>query len=337
MTTRRDFLRVSALAGGGMLLGVRWAAAAAEEGAAAALFRPNAWLRVESDGRVVLVVGRTEMGQGVRTALAKILAEELDVDLDRVELEQASPGREYDDLGTGGSSSIMDGWDPLRQAGAAARAMLVGAAAERWGVASESCHTESGSVIGPGGRTATYGDLAVDAARRSIPESPPLKPANERRQIGHAAKRLDGPAIVAGRARYGLDVRLPGMLFAVVARSPSFDATLTSFDGTTALAVAGVVDCFSIPSGVAVVARSTWAALAGRRALVASWREGPGARFSSAEHDRALAAAVEEPGVTTRRDGAGRAGLARAARRLSAVYRYPFAAHGSIEPVNATA
>lgn len=337
MTTRRDFLRVSALAGGGLLIGFRWAAGEAAEAGAAAPFRPNAWVRIEADGRIVLVVGKSEMGQGVRTALAKILAEELDVELAQVELEQASPGPEYDRLGTGGSSSVMRSWDGLRAAGATARAMLVAAAAQRWGVEAAACRTEPGRVLAPGGRVAGYADLAVAAAEQKPPQAPPLKPAAERRLIGRSAARIDGPAIVTGRARYGLDVRLPGMLFAVVARPPRFGGALESFDAAAALAVAGVRHCFAIPSGVAVVARSTWAALAGRRALAVRWREGVGAGFSTGAHARALRAAAEEAGVTTRRDGEGRAALAAAPRRLHAVYEYPFAAHGAIEPVNATA
>lgn len=337
MTTRRDFLRVSALAGGGLLIGFRWAEAAGGEAGGSATFRPNAWVRIEPDGRIVLVVGKTEMGQGVRTSLAKILAEELDVDLEQVELEQASPGPEYGRLGTGGSSSVMGCWDPLRAAGASARAMLVAAAAARWGVGAGDCRTEAGRVLGPVGRAASYAELAAEAARQAPPETPPFKPAAERRQLGRRSPRLDGPAIVSGRARYGLDVRLPGMLFAVVARPPRFGGALDSFDAGPALATAGVTRCFTIPSGVAVVARSTWAALAGRRALAVRWREGAGASFSSEAHARALAAAAAEPGVTTRRDGAGRAALAGAARRLNALYEYPFAAHGAIEPVNATA
>lgn len=337
MTTRRDFLRLSALAGGGLLIGFRLDAEGAGASAAAGAFRPNSWLRVEADGRVVLIVGRSEMGQGVRTALAKITAEELDVDLDRVALEQASPSPEYDDLGTGGSSSVMEGWDPLRRAGATARAMLIAAAAARWGVDAAACRTASGAVLGPGGRRADYSELAADAARQPVAEAPPFKPTVERRLIGRATPRLDGPAIVTGRAVYGLDVRPPGMLFAVVARPPRFGGSVRSFDAAAALARPGVRACFQIPTGIAVVADSTWAALEGRRALAVVWTDGAGAAFSSDAHARQLAAAAEEPGITTRRDGRGRAGLESAASRLRALYLYPFAAHAGLEPVNSTA
>ncbi len=336
IATRRDFLRFGALAGGGLLVGFRLDGASAGVEAAAAPLA-NAWVRIEGDGRVVLVIGKTEMGQGVRTSLAKILAEELDLTLDAVTLEQASPGPGYEELGTGGSSSLMGSWDPLRAAGASARAQLIAAAAARWGIDVASCRTESGRVHGPGGRVAAYGELAAEAARLPAPGTATPKPAAERRLIGRSARRLDGPAIVTGRAVYGLDVRLPGMLFAVVARSPTLGGALRSFDAARALALPGVRACLRIPTGVAVVATSTWAALAGRRALTLDWDPGPHATFSSAEHFERLAAAAEEPGITTRRDGRGRAALAAAARRHRALYLYPFAAHAAIEPVNSTA
>lgn len=339
MTTRREFLRITALAGGGLLLGLRLGVpdAEASEGAPATPFRPNAYLRIDPDGRVTLVVDKTEMGQGVRTSLAKLLADELDVELEGVTLEQASPGPEFGSLGTGGSSSLMRSWDPLRRAGATARAMLVAAAAERWGVPPARCRTEAGRVLGPKGKALGYGELAAAAARKPVPEDPPLKKASERRLVGRSARRLDGPAIVTGRAVYGLDVRLPGMLHAVVARAPVLGGTLRSFDAAKALALPGVRACLRIPSGVAVVAASTWAALEGRKALALDWEPGEHAGFSSADHLRRLEAAAGEPGVTTRKDGAGRAALEKAARRHDALYLYPFAAHAAIEPVCSTA
>jgi isoquinoline 1-oxidoreductase beta subunit len=333
VTTRRDFLRVAALAGGGLLVGLRLGA----EEAGVAEFRPNAWLRLTPDGRIVFLVGRSEMGQGVRTALPMIVAEELRVDLATIEIEQAWPGCGFDDLGTGGSSSMSDDWDRVRTAGAAAREMLVAAAAARWEVDPGRCRAERGRVLAGDGRAFPYAELVAEAARQPVPASPRLTSASERRVVGGAAPRSDGPAIVRGTARYGLDVRLPGMRFAVLARAPSFGAAVRSFDGAPALAVAGVEACFAVPRGVAVVARSTWAALRGREALRVEWSEGPHATFSSDSHREQLTAAVAAPGVTTRRDGEGRAALAAAASRHEATYHYPFAAHAAIEPVNATA
>ena len=335
MTTRRDFLRVAALGSGGLFLGLRLGAA---EATAATDFRPNAWLKLFPTGRIVFVVGRSEMGQGVRTSLPMIVAEELAVEPESIELEQAYPGCGFDDLGTGGSSSMSDDWDRLRQAGAAAREMLVAAAAARWGVAAAACRADSGRVLEiAGARSFAYRELVAEAARLPVPAAPTLRPRTEFRVIGSVRRRLDGPDIVAGRARYGLDVRLPGMRYAVVARPPSFGAELRSFDATAALALPGVEACFAIPRGVAVVARSTWAALGGREALHVEWTEGPDASFSSAAHGERMVASVAAPGIVTRRDGAGREALAGAVRRHEALYLYPFAAHAAIEPVNATA
>jgi len=335
VSTRREFLQVVALAGGGFALGIRLGADDAVP--AATPFRPNAWVRVEPDGRIVVVVGKSEMGQGPRTSLPMLVAEELEVGLDQIELEQASPSPEYDDLGTGGSSSITDGWDPLRRAGAAARTMLIAAAATRWQVAPENCRAERGRVVEVGGeRSLSYGELAADAARQPAPAEPALKPRSAYRLIGTAPPRTDGPDLVTGRARYGLDVRLPGMLFAVVARPPVLGGSVESFDAAETLATPGVTACFRIPSGIAVAATSTWAALRGRDALRVKWIDGEHADFSSRAHVQQLTKLSEQPGITTRKEGRGRAALAGAAQRHEALYLYPFEAHASVEPVNST-
>jgi CO/xanthine dehydrogenase Mo-binding subunit len=335
MTTRREFLELVALAGGGFALGARLGAD--EAPAAARRFRPNAWVCIEPDGRIVVVVGHSEMGQGPRTALPMILADELDVGLEQITLEQASPNAEYDDLGTGGSSSVSDGWDPLRQAGAAARTMLVGAAAARWGIAPESCRTERGRVHeSSSSRSLAYAELAADAARQPVPQHPRLKSRGERRLIGTSPLRPGVLDLVTGRARFGLDVRVPGQRFAVVARPPVLGGKLASFDPAPALARPGVVACFAIPQGIAVVATSTWAALRGRAALAPVWDDGPNATFSSAAHRERLIAASDSPGITTRRDGRGRDALAGAGLH-EALYLYPYEAHAAVEPVNSTA
>ncbi|MCM2270012.1 MAG: molybdopterin-dependent oxidoreductase [Thermoanaerobaculia bacterium] len=336
MITRRDLLRVSALAGGGLLVGFRLGA----EEAPGAPFTPNAWLRFEPDGRVVVRVGKSEMGQGVRTALPMIVAEELELPLERLEIEQAWPGCGVDGLGTGGSGSVMRNWDRLRLAGAAARELFVAAAAARWGVAAADCRAEAGRVHErAGGRSFAYAELLADAARLPVPESSTLRPKAraDYRLVGSSPARVDGTAIVTGAARYGLDVRLPGLRFAVVARPPVLGGTLVSFDAAAALAVPGVEACFAIPRGVAVVARSTWAALRGRDALRVVWDDGPHADFSSDAHRERLVAATAAPGIVTRRDGGGHDAVAAATSRHEALYVYPYAAHAAIEPVNATA
>ncbi|HEX9886792.1 MAG TPA: molybdopterin cofactor-binding domain-containing protein [Longimicrobiales bacterium] len=339
MKTRREFVAVMAGAGGALVLGVDlrplWSRDVSQERDG---FRPNAWVRIDADGSVTVVVGKSEMGQGVRTGLPMIAAEELDVPLERVRLEQASPGPDYTDLGTGGSSSTTDSWGPLREAGAAARAMLVAAAAERWGVTPDACRTEDGAVLHPAtGRRLGYGELATDAARQPVPERPVLKARAEYRLLGTPRNRLDGPDIISGQARYGLDVRRPGMRYAVVARSPVLGGRVASFDGARALRVNGVVDVIEIPTGVAVVAEHTWAAIKGRDALEIQWRESPHAAFDTERHREALEAATVAPGHTIRRDGRGREAFDDTTRHMEAVYHYPFAAHGSVEPVNCTA
>jgi isoquinoline 1-oxidoreductase beta subunit len=333
MSTRREFIKLVGASGGALVLGVGRA-----RGQGPAAFRPNAWLRIEPDGRVAIKVGKSEMGQGVRTALPMIVAEELDVPFESVRVEQAQPGPDFRSLGTGGSRSVMTSWAPLRKAGAAARTMLVGAAAARWGVSAAECTTEAGAVVhARSGRRLAYRELAADAAKQPVPEAPVLKKLAEFRLLGRSQPRVDGADIVTGRARFGIDVRPPGLRFAVVARPPLLGGSVASFDAAAARAIRGVRDVVQIASGVAVVADDTAAALRGRDALVVKWNDGPNAAFGSEAHTRALERAVADPGMTIRKDGEGRAGLSRAARTLEATYLYPFAAHAPIEPMNSTA
>lgn len=334
MSTRREFIKLVGASGGALVLGVGRTSA---QGAASA-FKPNAWLRVEPDGSVVIRVGKSEMGQGVRTALPMIVAEELDVDFGSVRIEQAQPGPDFRSLGTGGSRSVMTSFAPLRKAGAAARTMLVGAAAARWGVAAAECTTGSGAVAhAKSGRRLAYRELCADAARQPVPEAPALKKTTEFKLVGRRQPRVDGADIVTGRARYGIDVRLPGMRFAVVARPPLLGGSVASFDASAARAVRGVRDVVQISAGVAVVADDTASALRGRDALVVKWNDGPNAGFDSEAHTRALEQAVAQPDMTIRKDGEGRAAMGKAARTLEATYLYPFAAHAPIEPMNSTA
>lgn len=333
--TRRAFIQIAAFGSGALVLGVRLGESANEPGGP---FHPNAWLRIEPDGRIVLVVGKSEMGQGVRTSLPMILAEELDVELAQVTIEQASPGPEYKRLGTGGSGSISRTWEPLRQAGAAAREMLVAAAAIRWGVDPSQCRTQRACVIeAASGRSLTYGELATEAARQELPRFPRFKRLDEFTLIGTPQKHIDGPRIVTGQAVYGLDVQLPGMLHATLVRPPTLGASVRSFDGSAALRVAGVQRLVQVSKGVVVIADSVWAALKGREALRVDWTEGPHASFSSAQHQKNLEAAAMGGGITTRRDGEGIAALERATKKVEALYSYPFEAHAALEPVNATA
>jgi CO/xanthine dehydrogenase Mo-binding subunit len=334
VTTRRHFIQSLAAGSGALVLGVRLPAA--QEGGRS--FGPNAWVRLEADGAIVITVGKSELGQGVRTALPMIVAEELDADFSQVRLEQASPSSAFNRLGTGGSTSLMTLWDPLRQAGAAARAMVVAAAAARWGVPAESCETEASHVLHrPTGRRLAYRELVAEAARQPVPQKPVLKDPSRFRLLGRAQRRLDGPDIVTGRALYGFDVRLPGLLRAVVLRPPVLGARAVRVEAGEALKVPGVKQVLAISRGIAVVADSSWAALQGREALRVEWTSSPHAGFNGAELQQALARETGTPGVTICKDGAGREGFAKATRRFRATYHYPWEAHAAMEPMNATA
>lgn len=334
MTTRRQFIHLVATGSGALVLGVRVATA----GEAPQRFAPNAWVRLEADGSIVVQIGKSELGQGVRTALPMILAEELDAEFSQIRLEQASPGPDFPRLGTGGSQSLMTLWDPLRQAGAAARTMLVGAAAARWGVTLDSCATERSHVVHrASGRKLAYRDLLADAAKQPVPAKPVLKKVADFKLLGRDQRRLDGPAIVVGKAVYGLDVRRPGMLYTVVARPTVLGSKAAKVDSDAALKVPGVKRVVEISRGVAVVADTTWAAQQGRDALKIEWSGSPHAAFTGSSFMDELAKLAEAPGVPIRKDGSGRAGFGKATRKVAATYRYPWEAHAPMEPMNCTA
>lgn len=332
LVSRRTFVQAMAATGAALTLGVRWSAGA---GDASSTFRPDAWIAIADNGTVTLTVARSEMGQGVRTALPMILAEELEADWRRIVVAQASPGPAFKDMGTGGSDSVAASWAPLRKAGAAAREMLVSAAAQTWGVDRALCVAQAGAVHHrASGRSLDYGALATAAAAMPVPADPPLKARADYRLVGQPVKRLDGPAIVLGTATYGLDVRIPGMRYAAVLRSPAIGGTVATWDGTAARAIRGVRDVVQVSTGIAVVADSTWAALRGRDALSVSWSPGTAPTFDSDQFRLRLEEAAERPGVETRREGDAPTALAGAARRLDALYSYPFHTHAAVEPMS---
>ncbi len=334
--TRRQFLRAGALSGAALVLRIPLFAEQARQGTGR--FAPNQWLRIGADGKVTAVVARSEMGQGVRTALAMILAEELDADWKAIVVEQAVPGPDYPRMSTGGSGSVEGSWKGLRQAGAAAREMLVEAAARRWNMPASSCRAEAGTVVhAASSRRLSYGELASEAAALPVPKEPRLKDPKDFRLVGTRVRRVDGPAIVSGSAAYGIDTRIPGMLFAAVASSPVRGAELLRYEVSKAKAVPGVRDVVPIDGAVAVLADDTFAALAGRDALGAVWNEGPNGALTTADLWSRIDAAAEEPGRVSRQSGDAGTALAAAATRLSATYRTPFQAHATLEPGNCTA
>lgn len=349
--SRRHFLVAGTAACGGLLLGWRIGGGRRGLGAAAAdaaisdpaAFAPNAFIRIGTDGRVTLVMTQVEMGQGVYTSMPMLLAEELEVGLDQVQLEHAPPDLKLytnpllSDQVTGGSTSVRAFYHPLRQAGAVARTLLVAAAAKQWNVDPSSCRAERGVVThSESGRTLAYGALAGEAAKLPVPDQIALKDAKDFRLIGTPAKRLDTPEKVNGKAQFGIDVRLPGMKIATVAACPVLGGKVASLDDTKAKAVKGVRQVVRLDDAVAVVADHMWAAKQGLAALAIRWDEGANARVSTADVVRGLDAASKESGVVARRQGDAAAGIASAARKLEAVYQVPFLAHATMEPMNCT-
>jgi isoquinoline 1-oxidoreductase beta subunit len=336
--TRRQFLKSSALGAAALALPIPLFGQAGKPTPGATRFAPSEWLRIGADGRTVIVVAHSEMGQGVRTSLAMILAEELEADWKTVVIEQASPGPDYTDTGTGGSDSITSSWKPLREAGAAAREMLVAAAAKQWGVPAADCRAEMGTVVhASSGRKAAYGELVAAASSLPVPKAPRLKEAKDFRLLGTRVPRIDGPNIVSGRAVYGLDTRVPGMLFAALAISPVKGGKLDRYDVAKAKAVPGVQDVVLIDGGVAVLAQDTFAALSGRDALGVVWDDGPNGKLTTEELWSRIDRAASGPSRSTRKSGDAGTSLATAPTRLSATYRTPFQAHATLEPGNTTA
>jgi isoquinoline 1-oxidoreductase beta subunit len=335
---RREFLVRAGLGGAGLWLAIRLpsSAQAAAQPPPTAL-EPSAWLRIDPRGQVTIYLAKAEMGQGVFTSMPMLVAEELEADWKTIQVVQAVADPRYGRMGTGGSSSVRGSFLPLRQAGAAARELLVEAAARRWKVDRSTCRAQQGQVIhGPTGRTLGYGALALAAAALPVPADPPLKDPKDFRLIGRPVARLEGPAKVSGRAVFGIDVRVPGLRHAVVARPPVMGGKVAGFDRARALAVPGVRQVLEVPSGVAVVADTTWAAIQGREALGVRFDAGPNGQLDQAAIAAALATApVVSPPV--RAEGDLGAALAAAAQRLTATYELPLLAHATMEPMNCTA
>ncbi len=345
--SRRQFLTVGVAAGGGLLLG--WHVEARQRVLAATVkgtpsaFAPNAFIRIGRDGRVTMIVAQVEMGQGTYTSMPMLLAEELEVGLDQVQVEHAPPDDKlYGIPGfgfqmTGASTSVRLLYEPLRRAGATARSMLVAAAAQLWNVYVASCRAEKGVVTHtPTGRKLGYGALVDRAAKLPVPTEVTLKDPKDFKLIGTPAKRLDTPAKVNGTSQYGIDVRLPGMKIATVAASPVVGGKVASVDDRKAKAIKGVRQIVRLDDAVAVVADDMWAAKQGLRALVIRWDDGPNGTVNTANVVQGLAAAAQTPGVVVRNEGDAAAAVAGAPKKMEAVYEVPFLAHAAMEPINCT-
>ncbi len=335
---RRDFLKVTGAAGAGLVLGFALPSGLVRATEPEAPFQPNAWLSIDSKGRVTVWVAKSEMGQGVRTSLPMILADELDADWSFVSFHPAIADPKYGNMGTGGSTSVRRSWAPLRTAGATARAMLVAAAAATWGVAPSACGTEKGRVIhAKTGRSLSYGELAGKAAGMAVPASAELKDPDRFTLIGKPLHRLDTPEKVDGKAIFGLDVRVPGMLHAAVLRCPVLGGKVKSFDADKTRAVKGVKHVVQIDSGVSVVADSTWTAFKGREALSVVWDKGPNADLSSEAIHKMFEEKAKGRAAVARKDGRGLDALPEAAKKLEAVYEVPFLSHSPMEPMDCVA
>jgi len=343
--SRRGLLQAGMAAGGGLLLSLSLPFAKDDADAAdAAAFSPNAFMRIDGDGQVVLTMPYVEMGQGTYTSIPMLIAEELEVDLTQVRLDHAPPDEKlYGNplLGgiqaTGNSNAIRAAWQPLRQAGAIARTMLVIAAAQRWKVDPSECHAEHGEVLHQASaRRVKYGDLAADAARISVPENVPLKQAKDFTLIGTPAKRLDAPAKVNGTAVYGIDVRPPGVKIATLAQSPVFGGRVKSVDDAAAKAVKGVRQIVRLDDAVAVVADHMGAAKKGLAALAIEWDDGPHATLGTDDIVRELEKATLNPGAVAENTGDVTKAMAGAVTKVEAIYQVPFLAHATMEPMNCT-
>jgi len=354
--SRRQFVVGGAVAGAGaLLIGVRLSgpiAWAQESDAGKKKPAPNpfdAYVHVKPDGQISLIVAKSEMGQGIKTGLAMILAEEAEVDLASVKVEQADTRPDlYAHLGTGGSGSTMENFMPLRRAGAQVRELMITAAAAKWNVPPAECEAKKGTVLHKkSSRKAGYGELVAAAAKLPLPdpEKVPLKDASKFEVIGHPVARVDVPSKVNGSAQFGIDVRVPEMVFAVVARCPTFGGKAAHFDAAKLKAIAGVRDVFEIPAlgrdmftagGIVVVADSTWTAMKGREALQITWDHGAAVSESTETLRDALHAGASKAGKRVRNDGDVDAALSGGAKRVDAVYEFPFLAHATMEPMNIT-
>ncbi len=316
----------------------------AEAATGAAPVTLNAWIHIGTDDLATFYIDKSEMGQSILTGLAMIAADELDCDWKKVRTEFAPADKVYINprfgaQATGGSSGTPTSWGPLRKASASARAVLIAAGAEKWGVSASECTAENSTVVHtPTKRKLNYGSLVEAAAKLPVPQNVPLKEPSQYKLIGKPMARLDTAEKVDGRAAFGMDMRLPGMVYAVVARCPVFGGKVASFDATKAKAVPGVKDVIQISTGVAVVADNTWNAMQGRRALDVQWDEGPNAGKSSADISNFFAdTAAHEPAAVVRKDGDVDTALAKATTKIDIVYEVPYLAHATMEPLNCTA
>jgi isoquinoline 1-oxidoreductase beta subunit len=332
--SRRNFLRVSAIAGGGMLVGFSMTDKT-DSAFTAGEFSPNAYIKITPDGTITLMAPNPEIGQGVKTSLPMIIAEELCVDWQKINVEIAALDAKYGNQVAGGSGSVRGRFEPLRKAGAIAKTMLVTAAAQTLNAPAEECYAENGAVIHkPSGRKLSYGSLSSKAAALPVPSDVKLKDPKDFKIIGTRVKDIDIKKIITGKPLFGIDTRREGMLFAVVARSPAYGKKLKSFDDTETRKLAGIKQVLQIKNSVAVLATSTWAAKKGRDALYLVW-EDAGKLESTADHDTAFLEMLSKMAPdTSRNDGDVEAAMTASHQVLDVTYHTPVVSHAQMEPLN---
>ena len=343
---RRNFLKTGAVGAAGLVIGFYLpdrVEARSQQPSGGTPAKLNAWMIISPDNSVKIMIDKAEMGQGILTALCMIAAEELECDWKSIHTEFAPAAKEYFNpafgmQGTGGSSSVRSSWDPMRKAGASARDMLLQAAATQWKVDKADCRAENGMIYHDASkRKVSYGAVAGAAGLLPVPQDAPLKDPKTYRIIGKSTKRLDTPDKVNGRAEFGIDVRRPEMLYAVVARCPVFGGKVASFDATRAKAQRGVKHVVEISRGIAVVADNTWSAMQGRRVLDVKWEEGANAGSDSESISKLFSEQMSKSGAEARKEGDATAALAAGAQKIEAVYEVPYLAHATMEPLNCTA
>lgn len=337
--TRREFIKVVGLSGSGLMLAsfIPFNNILAHAGDDPKIFSPSVFLKIDSNGVVTVIFHRSEMGQGIKTALPMLVAEELEVDWQKIIIEQSDADKKYGSQSTGGSTSIRRNWEPLRVAGATAREMLILAAANKWNTSSSNCYAENGFVINrSNGNKFSYGELVEDAAILPVPTDVKLKDPKDYKLIGKRVPRVDTPDKIYGKAIFGIDVVVPSMLYAALSRCPSFGGSVKSFDASKTKSMPGVIDVVQISNGIAVIADSTWHAFNGRDALVIDWDPGPFANVNTEDIRNEMLKHIDKEGsefesrgnVKTEIDGE---------IKLEAVYEVPFIAHAPMEPMNCVA
>lgn len=337
--TRREFIKIVSISGSGLILAsyIPFNEVFAKIGDDPKIFSPSVYLKIDSKNVVTVIFHRSEMGQGVKTSLPMLIAEELEVDWEKIVIEQADADKKYGNQSTGGSWSIRSTWEPFRIAGATARVMLISAAATKWNVLPENCYAESGYVINKlNNEKFSYGELVEDASKLPVPENVKLKDLQDFKLIGKRIHRVDTPDKIYGKAKFGIDIVIPGMYYAALSRCPAFGGSLKSFDASKAKSLSGVSDIVQISNGVAVIADSTYSAFKGRDALVVDWDMGPNGKTNSEDIRNGMLMHIKSEGAEFENRGDINSVQAEE-KQLEAVYELPFLAHAPMEPMNCVA